>query len=245
VTLRDFVKKLQNAMNRSGSKLVEDGQFGSLTLKESEFYDFHISAHLKKVEDYPKTPPDNDLVHRENPAYLEAKKYSGKTETDKTFGAWLSSFWGRVGLPGYKTIIGSAFAWCGLFLFAMNTQVGQKAIVGAAGARNWAKYGVEIDWKKDGIPRGSVVHLNNGGNCSSGSGNHVTFADGDCTAAELAKPGARVPGFGGNQGDTVKRSIYSAAKVCAVRWPAEIPKPPPVKASRGCTGGSSSGESTR
>jgi len=240
VTLRDLIKRLQSAMNSAGSKLSVDGQFGAKTLAESEKYDIEISVKIRQNQ-----PAESPPLAGQNPAYLEAKKYAGKKETDKTFGAWLSSFWGRVGLPGYKTIIGSAFAWCGLFIFAMNTQVGQKAITGAAGARNWAKYGVEIEWKKDGIPRGSVMHLNNGGNCSSGSGNHVTFADGDGTATELAKAGATVPGFGGNQGDSVKRSIYSAAKICAVRWPAEIPKPPPVKASRGCTGSASSGESTR
>jgi hypothetical protein len=94
-----------------------------------------------------------------NPAYVEAKKYAGKSEHDKTWSDWLSKFWPKVGLPGYKTIVGTSFAWCGLFVAAMNTQVGQKIVSGAAGAKNWARYGVEVDWKKNGIPKGAVIHI--------------------------------------------------------------------------------------
>lgn len=180
----------------------------------------------------------------ENPAYKEAKKHAGEKETDSRFNRYLSAFWRIVGLPNYKTIIGASFAWCGLFVAAMNSEAGLKWIANGAGARNWAKYGVEIDWRKNGIPRGAVMHLNHAGNCSSGSGNHVTFADGDCTAAELAKPGAQVPGFGGNQSNTVKRSLFGVKEICAVRWPAEIEKPGPITQSVNCAGGSSGG-STR
>jgi len=187
-------------------------------------------------------PPEEDRP--ENPAYVEAKKYEGKKETDSKFGAWLSSFWKLAGLPHYKTIIGASFAWCGLFILAMNTEVGLKAIKGAAGARNWAAYGQSIDWKAHGVPRGAVMQINGNGKCGSGSGNHVTFADGDCAADDLKKAGATVPGFGGNQGNQVKRSNYPVAHLCAVRWPDEIPLPPPVRKSVGC-GGAASGESTR
>lgn len=174
--------------------------------------------------------------HVENPAYKEAKKHIGKKETDPVFNRWLSSFWKYCGLPGYKTIIGTSFAWCGLFVLAMNMEVGQKYISGAAGARNWAKYGVAIDWKVNGIPRGAVMHLNHSGNCSQSGKNHVTFADGDCSPEDLKKKGATVPGLGGNQGNQVKRSHYGVFEVCAVRWPTEIPKPGRITKSVNCTG---------
>ena len=180
----------------------------------------------------------------QNPAYLEAKKYLGKKETGSAFNKWLSGFWKIVGLPNYKTIIGASFAWCGLFIAVMNSEVGQEWIKNGAGARNWAKYGQEVNWKRDGIPQGAVVHVNSK-SCSSGSGNHVTFADGACTAEYLATKGAVVPGLGGNQGNSVKRSYYSAEKVCAVRWPKELPLPPSVKVNVSCGSGSASSESTR
>ena len=177
-----------------------------------------------------------------NPAYEEAKKHADKKETDKTFGAWLSSFWARAGLS-LKTIVGASAAWCGLFVFVMNTEVGQQSIKYFPLARNWAKYGQAIDWKKNGIPRGAVMHLNHSGNCSAGSGNHVTFADGDCAPQDLALKGATVPGFGGNQDNTVKRSNYAVKEVCAVRWPLEIPLPGPITKSVDCSGAPTGGSS--
>lgn len=179
-----------------------------------------------------------------NPAYNEAKKYTGKKEQEPAFNIWLSKFWKVVGLPNYKTIIGTSFAWCGLFVAAMNTQVGQKIVSGAAGARNWASYGQEINWKQNGIPRGAVIHINHEANCTSRKSNHVTFADGDCTAEELAKQNATFPGFGGNQNDTVKRSVYPVAHICEVRWPTEVELPGKVLKSIDCNG-TTKKESTR
>ncbi len=242
--LKELIQRLQRALMAAGEKLVhgDDGiaKEGGETLTALDKYDVEIKLTKKKKTETPVVPG----ARPENPAYKEAKKYEGKTETNSTFNKWLSAFWVKAGLPGYKTIIGTSFAWCGLFIIAMNSEVGQKYVAGGAAARNWAKYGVEIDWKKNGIPKGSVVHINHNHNCSSGSGNHVTFADGDCTVEDLTKAGATFPGFGGNQGNTVKRSNYSVKEVCEVRWPAEIEKPGPVTKSANCTG-TSSKESTR
>lgn len=179
----------------------------------------------------------------ENPAYLEAKKHEGKKETDPKFNKWMSSFWRIVKLPWAKTIVGASFAWCGLFIAVMNSETGLQWISNGSLAKNWAKYGQEVKWKTDGIPRGAVVHVH-AKKCGSGSGNHVTFADGDCTAEDLKKPGAVFPGFGGNQSNMVKRSYYKATNICAVRWPAEIKLPEPVEKSVDCKGVESK-ESTR
>lgn len=201
-----------------------------------------IRAHtltLKKLEAPMK--PENRPV---NPVYTEAKKHAGKKETDKTFSAYLSKYWGKVGLPGYKTIAGSTYAWCALFIAAMsiNAGVGYVKTRGAS-AKAQDAYGVAIDWKRDGIPRGAVVRVNSGANCSSSSGNHVTFADGDCTLEDLKR--GTFPGFGGNQANSVKRSTYKVANICAVRWPAEIAKPSKVTKSVNCVTESSKEESTR
>lgn len=183
--------------------------------------------------------------HPVNPAYTEAQKYRGKKETDSKFGAWLSTFWAGVGLKGYKTIIGSAFAWCGLFIYAMNTQVGQQTVKDAAAAVSFMKYGQKIDWKVNGIPKGAVVQINHNGDCGSGSGNHVTFADADCTPADLAVPGAAFPGFGGNQQNEVNTTWYSVKEICRVAWPHEIELPGKITKSINCSGKASSGSTTR
>lgn len=236
----DLIKKLQSLLNKEGEKLMVDGVAGSLTRAALEKYDVDLVLTAKA----PQQSAPLNVPHADNPAYIEGKKYVGKSEYDSKFNAFLSGFWKLVGVPSYKTIIGSTFAWCGLFIFAMNTEVGQKAISGAAGARNWATYGQKIDYKKNGIPKGAVVHINHASNCSSGSDNHVTFADGDCTAEEINRSGASFPGFGGNQGDRVTRSNYPVNDICEVRWPSEIALPGPITKSIGCTGSSSS-ESTR
>ena len=220
--------ELQQKLNALGAGLKVDGVYGPKTQAAEAKYLGEKPAALKP----------------ENPAYREAKKHAGKTEFMAAFRSFLVPFWSKVGLPGYKTLIGTSFAWCGLFIAAMNTETGLSIVKGAAGARNWAKSGVAIDWRANGIPRGAVMHINGNGNCSSGSGNHVTFADGDCTVEDLARL-KQVPGYGGNQGNAVKRSMYPVKNVCAVRWPAEIEKPGPVLQSFNCAGGGSSGESTR
>lgn len=218
---KSFAKRVQQLLNLMGHNLAIDGDPGNRTEGALEF-------EIQRLR--PKAVP---FV---NPAYERAQKEIGKQETDSKFGAWLSTFWPKVGLKNYKTIVGTTFAWCGLFIFAMNTEVGQKSVAGAAAAISWQQYGQKIDWKKNGIPRGAVMHLNGAGNCKSSSGNHVTFADGDCTPEDLTKVNATVPGLGGNQQNQVKRSVYSMKNVCYVGWPSEIKMPPPITKSNGCTG---------
>lgn len=188
--------------------------------------------------------------HEENPAYKEAKKHLGKKEYDSKFQAFLVPFWAKVGLPKYKTLVGSSFAWCALFFFAMNSQVGQN-VISSAGAKKIGQSGYAIDWKTNGIPQGAGVWKNSS-SCSSGSGNHITWADGDCSASDLMKPGATWAGLGGNQNNAVQRSIYCAKGdcgskrdvICRVFWhKKELPGP--IQKSVNCTGESSGSESTR
>lgn len=180
-----------------------------------------------------------------NTPWLEkAKESEGRKENEATFSRWLSGFWRIVGLPHYKTIVGASFAWCGLFVAASLYNVNMPWQKNGAGARNWAKYGQEIEWRKVGVPRGAIVHINHKANCSSGSSNHVAFSDGDCAAADLLKPGATINLFGGNQGNTAKVSGFGAREICAVRWPPGVDLPAPVTKSSGCSG-KSTGGSTR
>lgn len=249
----EHVKVLQDELRARGYKIVGPHRYGPQTKKAVAAFQKSIGFSgtgfigPKTLEALGFTVNSKPTTTKgsKNPAYEEAKKHLGKSEYDLKFNKYLSSFWRIVGLPHYKTIIGASFAWCALFIAAMNSETGLEYMsrYGAA-ARTWAKYGVAIDYKRDGIPQGAVVHINSR-SCSSGSGNHVTFSDSSCTAKTVNTLGATFVGLGGNQSNQVKRSTYSISKVCAVRWPKEITKPDPVKNNVNCNGGKDSGESTR
>lgn len=243
MNLKSLIKLLKTKLNQQGEKLdPENENFGPSTEEALSKYEIEISLKKKAVQ----PPPTGEF---KNPAYEEAKKYDGKKESDSKFNAWLSAFWPKVGLKNYKTIVGSSFAWCALFFFAMNSQTGQD-VIASAGAKKIGQSGYEINWKQNGIPQGAGVWKNSS-SCSSGSGNHITWADGDCSPEDLAKPKATWAGFGGNQADAVKRSIYCAKGdcgsskdvICRVFWH-EKNLPPKVTKSKNCTG-TPTAESTR
>jgi hypothetical protein len=237
MTLRDLVKMAQRALNKAGANppFNESGEFGARTAAELEKWDIEIV--LKK-----KASPIKPLpIDGEAPWLDDAKKHSGKRETDSAFNRYLSAFWKIVGLPNYKTIVGTSFAWCGLLVAASLYNVGLPWQKDGAAARNLAKYGVAIDWKQDGIPRGAIVHINHNANCSSGSSNHVGMADGDCAPQDLK--GGAINIYGGNQSNAAKVSAFPVGNICAVRWPTE-PKPAKVLTSKGCKG-TPGGDSTR
>src|SRR5690606_28527590 len=138
------------------------------------------------------------------PWFWWAKQHEGKVETNSTFSKFMSGFWKFVGLPQFNTIAGNTFAWCGLFIASALISTNLSYQKDGAGAKNWDKYGQKIEWRVNGIPQGAIVRINSKGDCKSASGNHVTFANGDCTASDLLKSGATFSGYGGNQGNAAK-----------------------------------------
>lgn len=190
----------------------------------------------------PKEEPKKRVIPR---WFVNAKKHEGSDEANPKFNSFMSSFWRIVGLPGFKTIIGTNFAWCGLFVAAMLYGSDFAWQKNGAGAKNWDKYAQEIVYQQDGIPQGAIVRINLNLDCSSQKGNHVAFADGDCTPEDLKKPNATINLYGGNQGNKAKVSTYSVKGICSVRWPNEVAKPGRITKSIGCTGKSTSKESTR
>lgn len=172
------------------------------------------------------------------------EEHKGKTEHQPAFDKFMSSFWPKSYNP--KTIKGKTAAWCGVFVFASLITYGYKNLPeNYIAAISWDNYGYTVNYKQDGIPKSAVVRLNSSGNCKSSSGNHVTFANGDCTAQDLNKANATLGGAGGNQGDSVKVSIYKVKNICHVGWPKEKGLPPKVTKSVNCTGTGSTNESTR
>jgi hypothetical protein len=217
---KDAISKFQKSIGLRGSGII-----GPKTL-----------AGLKITLVEPKRSGKNP------PWYDYAKKFSGKKETDPKFAKFMIPKWKLVGLD-LKRIDKKWAAWCGLAMAVALSGVGLNYSKKGAAAKNWAKFGVAIEWKTHGIPRGAIIHINK--RCGSGSGNHVTQADGDCTAKDLLKKGATINGYGGNQGNRWKVSTYPVSRICAVRWPKDYPYPPRVLKSERCTSGKSKDESTR
>lgn len=190
----------------------------------------------KKDEEQKKTP----IIP---PWFSFAKKYSGKNESEPAFNKEMSAKWSLFGM-NLGTISQNWAAWCGLAIAVSLSGAGLKYAKDGALARNWGKYGTEIQWKTEGIPKGAIVWINHNANCSSSASNHVTMSDGDCAPQDLNKTGAIFNGYGGNQGNTWKVSPYPVSHICSVRWPSDYPKRGKIEKSIGCNGSSSSKEST-
>lgn len=255
----ELIKSVQRELNRFGEKLTVDGDPGALTKAALENYEVAVLVFKKKEQ-------TNALPKSKSPPwYTFALKFKGKKETDPSFNKEMSAKWSLFGM-NLGTIATNWAAWCGLAMAVALSGVGVDYAKNGALARNWAQYGVEIEWKKDGIPQGAVVQVNGSGNCASASGNHVSQASGDCAASDLiemkktkdkngkdiyvpsVKSAATIDLYGGNQGNTWKVSTYKVATICAVRWPKDVvdyPKPGPVTKSVNCTAKQASAESTR
>lgn len=180
------------------------------------------SAPVKPAQ--PSQPSSGKLKNTK--WYSWILQFLGKTEFDKEFDKFLSGFWKIVGLNGYKTIVGSKYAWCGLIVAAALYSTGYQWAKNGAGAKNWSVFGTKIDFKTKGIPHTAIVRLNHGFDCSSSKGNHVGFACGNYKPSDFfkdgkLKAGATITLLGGNQGHTVKYSDYDMREICSVTYPSE------------------------
>lgn len=93
----------------------------------------------------------------------------------------------------YKTIIGPAYAWCGMILATAMRDCGFTYPVQCESADKWIGHGSPVNWKRDGIPRGAIVVV-------KGDSYHVALCD------EYAPPGASGVWLrGGNQDNRIKR----------------------------------------
>lgn len=199
----------------------------------------------EKVSPMAEVPPKEEPKEKRKPPawYLFALKFKGKKETDPEFSKYMVPQWKLFGI-NLNTIAQSWAAWCGLAMAVALASVGIDYQHNGQLARNWSTYGREIRWQIDGIPQGAIVQINHV-KCGSGSSNHVSQANGYCTAKDLLKPGATIDLYGGNQGNTWQVSTYSVKEICAVRWPNGVEMPPPVTESENCASRKVSGGSTR
>lgn len=179
------------------------------------------------------------------PWYLIALRFKGKKETDQEFSKFMVPHWWTLFKMKLGTIAENWAAWCGLAMAVALYLAGLGWQPDGSLARNWAKFGVAIEWKTHGIPQGAIVHINHNFNCAASSGNHVAQANGDCAPEDLSKKGATIDLLGGNQSNTWKVSTYDAREICAVRWPKDYEFPAKVTKSLNCTSAQQSKESTQ
>ena len=248
------VTQIQKALKVKGYDIVVDGDFGPRTeLVISRFQkDIGLNGSgalgpitIKRLG-FVVVRPKPTKNKPKAPWFWKLKKYEGENESNPEFNKEMSSYWSKVGLPGFKSIVGSPRAWCGLFIAVGLVQAGVSYQKTGARAKDWDKYGMSINWKLDGFYQGAIVRINSRGDCKSSKGNHVTLANGDCTGADLMKPGATFSGFGGNQGNKAKVSTYKVNRICSVKWPSETFVPSKVTLSINCSNGKTAdNESTR
>jgi hypothetical protein len=253
----DDVRFLQDALNLKGAGIKVDGHFGPRT--RDALSAFQRSRGLVGSGVIPKDGGQTfkflglELEKQETapqkkgsiPWFWAAKKHEGKVETNSAFSTYLSKYWGKAGLPSFNGISGSSKAWCGLFVVYALSVGGYSYHKMGATAKSWDSYGQSINWRVNGFPQGAIIRINSKSNCKSAAGNHVTFANGDCSAADLVKAGATFSGMGGNQKNSVRISNYAASRICSVRWPSEVALPAKVTKSVNCSNGKASNESTR
>lgn len=246
----DDVRALQLALNETGARLVVDGDFGpktaaavSVVQKANGLYGTGVIGP-KTLAILGLQLPAEEPKKSGIPWFWFLKKYEGQHETNPAFNKEMSSKWSMVGL-NLGTISKNWAAWCGLFIAVGLGGVGYQYQKNGAAARNWGKFGQAIEWRVNGFPQGAIIWLNNAGNCDSSSNNHVTMANGDCTATDLLRSGASFSGYGGNQQNQAKVSNYPVKNICAVRWPLEHSLPEKVEKSVNCSSGPASKESTR
>lgn len=225
LSMFDLVIKIQEELNQHGENLTVDGGLGPKTLSAMEKFDFEVTATRVPAPPQKSAEPER----KPPPWYLFAKTFEGKTETDPEFAGYMIPKWKLFGMA-LGTIAKGWAAWCGLAMAVALSGVGLDYAKNGALAANWANYGVEIDWRKHGIPQGAIVQL------ALQSGNHVGQANGDCTPADLMKPDAVFDLYGGNQGNSWKVSAFKASSIGAVRWPKDKdhPRPAPVTKSWNC-----------
>lgn len=221
-TLKDAVKALQEEMNEMGANppLKVDGIPGPKTL-----------AALQAAMAKESIPYNGKNMH---PLDLLRTKMGLKEIPGKLHNREIQEFLeacDNIGGRKDGKLHPDEVPWCSGLINWLAEQTGMVKTNNALAA-SWDKYGEPCgDW----VEEGDIVTL-------AQPGRHVTLAN----KRFNRKTATTFEGAGGNQGNSIKVSVYSVSKIKAARKWKPLPgnKVPPVKSSRsGATGGS--GESTR
>lgn len=141
------------------------------------------------------------------PRWLDqARKYIGLTEISDTWHNTKIVEWWNGLFRDDET------PWCGAFVAGVLRECGMDVAKGFAGARNWLKFGLEID-----KPAYGCIVIFWRGKRSGWSG-HVGFVVGKDRLGNLMV-------LGGNQGNAVNIKPFATTRVLGYRWPGIAPFP--------------------
>lgn len=171
-----LIKELQRAMNEAGHtpKFSETGNYGTKTEVALPLYAFTVTAKRLDIDPViiipapvPKpalTPTKGDYF---GASWVGANNdLLGLNETDSRLNARFVPHWAKVGLSGYKTLVGNSHAHCALVLDANYAAVGVKGPGSAAASKTstWGKkcpfwFGAALDNKHKGGGRHTCIFL--------------------------------------------------------------------------------------
>ncbi len=134
---QDLIKKLQTEMNAQGERLTVDGDPGPKT--RAALARFDVDLILKKATEK-ETPIVNIGEDFGAPWVFANIDLLGLDETDPRLNARYVPEWKLEGLPGYKTLVGNAHAWCSVRANADRRKVGVQGTNSAA-ASSWSTWG--------------------------------------------------------------------------------------------------------
>lgn len=201
---REEVKQLQKTLNALGANLDPDGIRGPLTIAAEKKY-----LHPDVIPALPKLNPKDYFGASWIGANIDLL---GRDESDADLNARYVPEWKLEGLPGYKSLVGNARAWCSVKVNADFRKVGIKG-TNSAGAYSWSNWG-----KKCPFWFGCVLDIKH-----KSGGRHVAFflywIDVESRIAAV---------YGGNQGNRmsiVSQTINAGGDVCVTgpRWPTGQP----------------------
>lgn len=214
MTYSDLVKRIQAEMNSLGSNLKVDGDPGPKTQAELSKYDILAVDFALKSNVIPLVKVTSSS--KAMPPWIEfGLKRLGWTEFDHD--EELSKFWPMVGLPQFKTVIGTTHAWCGKEAAEWLYSCGLTFPKGAAGAANWEGYGESCDYIC-----GAVLPIRH-----AGGGRHVTFF-----LYWIDRENKIAACLGGNQSNGVRISVINISGnknkhdevMTGPRWPKGYPR---------------------
>lgn len=168
-----------------------------------------LKNEIQLVRYSPKKEEIKPITQSETPWLKWFNDRLGWTEFDHD--KELSELWAlSKNCKNYKTVIGKEHAWCGISAAGSLKFAGYAYPEDCESAFSYLKYGISVDYKKIGIPKGSALVF---------AHSHVCFANRDHLPSETL-----IDCIGGNMDNMIKIKTYDITKdpLAAVRQPVKV-----------------------
>ena len=213
MNFRDLVKFLQTEMNKQGENLKVDGDPGPKTQAALAKFDVGIVVTKQPADDTLAPAPVAEGDYFGAPWIGVDLDLLGRDESDKELNARYVPEWAKVGLPGYKSLMGNARAWCAIRVSKALRQVGINVKGLTAAASSMSKFGKKCPfWFGAGL---DIKHR--------AGGRHVCFFL--YWIDEAKKIAATLDGNRGNKFCVARTDLSGSGDtlVTGPRWPNDAP----------------------